>query len=335
MKAVQVTRYGGPDVLEVAELPDPTPGAGEVIIRTRAIGVNFTDIFARMGLSTSPLPFVPGLEVAGVIEAVGSDVSTTLQPGLPAIGFTPFTLGGYSERVVVPAHYSYLLPDGIPFKDACCFTLNYLTAYAALYFMAQVRREDRVLIQAAAGGVGLAAVQLARLVDAEIFATASASKHDFLRAQGVAHPIDYHTVDFEKEIRRITGDTGVDVALDSIGGESIKKSLRVLRFGGRLVTYGASYLADNREELGVDVEERITSDTLDLYPLQEKSVGIMGAQLGGPPELLATWMQTIFALYLDRRIRPHISRTFSLAEAAQAHRYLHDRENTGKVLLIP
>jgi synaptic vesicle membrane protein VAT-1 len=334
MKAVQITSFGDPEVMQMVELPDLTPTAGKIVIRTRAIGVNFTDLWARLGMHNGEEPpFIPGMEVSGYIEAVGEDVSIGLQPGMRVIGFTPYTLGGYAEQVEVPAEYVFPFPDAIPFEHAATFTLNYLQAYAALIYMAHIRDQERVLIHAGAGGVGLAAVQLARLSNAEIFATASASKHDFLRSQGVHHPIDYRTLDFEQEVTRITNGSGIDVIIDSIGGESFEKDYRLLRFGGRLVCYGASYAITSKSALPGDIEKTLQPGGIDYLSLEENARAVMGVHLGADPAMLSTWMNDIFALYLSGKIKPHVGRVFPLSEAAQAHHYIHDRKNVGKVLL--
>jgi NADPH:quinone reductase-like Zn-dependent oxidoreductase len=333
MKAIQVQQYGEPDVLQLVDLPDLTSSAGAVVVRSRAISINFTDIWSRMGSGHGVPPFVPGMEVAGVIEAVGPGVDTRLRPGQRVLALTPATLGGYAEQVLAPANLIFPLPDAAPFEDGACFGLNYFTAYSALHHFAQVRQGERVLIHSGAGGVGLAAVQLARQMDAEIFATASANKHDFLREQGVRHPIDYHAIDFEKEVRRLTEGAGVDVALDSLGAESFQKSFRLLRFGGRLVCYGASALISGKGRLTADVLET-DHGTISFGDLMNNGRAVMGAGIDeGNDALVHGWMARLLDLYLAGKIKPHVDRVFPLQDAAQAHHYVQDRLNRGKVLL--
>jgi len=337
MKAIQVTRFGEPEAMRLSELPDLVPAPGTVVVRPHAISVNFTDLWARLGLPAFGVtpPFTPGMEVVGEIEAVGEGVAHELHPGQRVIGFTPATLGGYAEQVAVFARFVYPLPERIPFKDAATFVLNYLTAYASLRHMAQVRNHERVLIHGGGGGVGLAAIQLARLAYADIFATASRSKHEFLQAQGVHHAIDYRTQDFEQEVMRLTEGSGVDVVLDNIGGENLLKSYRVLRYGGRLVCYGSSGALVSKRTLQDRGLELIEPGSIRFADLEQDGRAVMGSGLADDETQLRAWLNDIFTLYLDGQIRPHIDQVFPLAEAVRAHHYLHDRQNVGKVLLVP
>jgi NADPH:quinone reductase-like Zn-dependent oxidoreductase len=223
----------------------------------------------------------------------------------------------------------------ISFEEAATLPLNYLQAYAAMVFMGHIRAGERVLIQAAAGGVGLAAVQLARLWDAEIFATASAEKHDFLKAQGVAHTIDYRSLDFEQEVQRITGNSGVDLIIDGVGGDSLAKDYRLLRYGGRLVCYGASHAIMQKSGLPENIENSFQTGGVNFLDLEGDARAVMGIHLGAEPAVLREWMNEIFHLYSEGKIRPHVGGVFPLAEAAKAHHCIHDRQNIGKVLLIP
>src|SRR5919106_6781532 len=239
MKAVVLTGHGGPEVLKVEERPDPDVSPGEVRIAVRAAGINFADTMARIGLylDAPKPPCVLGYEVAGEVESVGEGV-TDLTPGDRVIAGTRF--GGQAELVAVPASQAQPLPERLSFEQGAAFPVNYATAYAALVVMAGVKAGERVLIHAAAGGVGIAATQIAKARGAEVFGTASASKHGAIGAQGVDHPIDYRTGDFAAEVRRITGGEGIDVAMDALGPASFRKDYRLLREGGRLVMYGYS-----------------------------------------------------------------------------------------------
>jgi NADPH:quinone reductase-like Zn-dependent oxidoreductase len=336
MKAIQHTRFGAPEVLQLVELPGLAPAAGTVIIRTQAIGVNMHDLWTRLGFpGMVELPSVPGIEVAGVVEAVGEGVPDVLRPGQRVIGLPLFTHGAYAEQVAVSADYVYLLPDAFSFEEAAALALNYLQAYAALIFTGRLREQERVLIQAGAGGVGLAAVQLARLWNAEIFATASPAKHAFLRAQGVAHPIDYRSLDFEQEVLRLTEQAGVDVIIDGVGGESLAKDYRLLRYGGRLVCYGATQALTSKSELPAGIEQTYLPGQVSFQSLAEEARAVMGSHLGAEPAVLKRWMEDLFGWYSAGKIRPHVGQVFPLAEAASAHHVLHDRKNIGKVVLIP
>src|SRR5215212_1504804 len=251
MRAVVLTGQGPPEVLQVQERPVPPVGAGEVRIAVKAAGINFADTMARIGMypDAPKTPCVLGYEVAGDVESVGEGVEGHAV-GDRVIGATRFN--GQAELVTVPADQVLPLPNGVSFEEGAAFPVNYGTAYAALVIMGGLKPGERVLIHAAAGGVGIAATQIAKGIGAEIFGTSSASKHDAIREQGVNHPIDYRTKDFEDEVRRITRGEGVDLIMDALGPTSFRKDYRLLRQGGRLVMYGASELqsGSGKRDLG-------------------------------------------------------------------------------------
>ena len=340
MKAIQVTKHGEPGVMTLVEQPDPAPGPGQAVVRVTAAGINFADILMRLGFypgGPKP-PYVPGFEVAGTVEAAATDV-TGLQSGDRVVGFT-FPGGGYAEKVAMAAERLLPVPPPMTLEEAAALPVNYLTAYQALHYMAHLRTGERVLVHAAAGGVGLAAIQLGRLSNAEIFGTASASKHDFLRQQGLHHPIDYHTGDFEEEVRRLTDGEGVDIVLDAVGGHSYRKSYRLLRHGGRLVCYGMSAAVTGKgRSLKALLAWWNTPSFNPLADMIRKNRSVMGVHLGelgrANQELVRSWMEELFRLYAAGQIKPHIGKTFPLGEAARAHHYIHERRNLGKVLLLP
>jgi NADPH:quinone reductase-like Zn-dependent oxidoreductase len=255
MRAVVLTGHGGPEVLQVQDRPDPTVGPGEVRIAVKAAGINFADTMARVGLypDAPKPPCVLGYEVAGEIESVGEGVSDHKR-GDRVVAGTRF--GGQASLVSVPAGQVLPLPDGLSFEQGAAIPVNYSTAYCGLEIMGGTKEGDRVLVHAAAGGVGTAAVQIARMKGAEVFGTASAGKHDAIRELGVSHPIDYRTQDFEQEVMRITDGEGVDVVFDAQGPRSFRKSYRVLRPGGRLIMYG---LAEASEGEGRSIPKLIGS----------------------------------------------------------------------------
>jgi len=213
-----------------------------VRIAVQAIGVNFADVLARQGLypDCPKPPVVVGYEVAGVVEAVGEGVSAVV-PEQPVLALTRF--GGYADRVVVPVQQVFPVPPGMPLTTAAALPVNYLTAYVMLYFWGRLQAGEHVLIHGAAGGVGLAAVQLARLRQAEIYGTAAASKHAFLHAQGVHHTIDYYHHDLPMVIHGLTGGRGLDIVLDPLGGRSFAQSYKMLAPLGRLLLFGASRMS--------------------------------------------------------------------------------------------
>ncbi|MFQ5663153.1 MAG: medium chain dehydrogenase/reductase family protein [Terriglobia bacterium] len=338
MKAVQVMKYGEPEVLVMRDLPEPMPAPGQVVVRVHAAGFNFADVLMRLGIypGVPKPPFTPGIEAAGTVEAAGEGVERP-RVGARVVAFT-FT-GGYAEKIVVRAERALPLPAKMSLEDAAALPVNYLTAYQALTHMAHLQAGERVLIHAAAGGVGLAAIQLSRLAGAEIFGTASASKHDFLRQHGVAHPIDYHTHDFETEVRRLTGNEGVDVVLDAVGGSSYRKSYRLLRPGGRLICYGMSAAVTGKGRSAKALAVWWSTPSFNALDLVGKNRAVIGVHLGqmgrSQPARVRSWMEEMFRLYSAGKIKPHIGATFPLADAAAAHHFIHERKNIGKVLLLP
>ncbi len=239
MKALVLTAHGAPEVLKVREQPEPVVNRGQVRVAVSAAGVNFADIMARQGLypDAPKPPAVLGYEVAGTVESVGEGV-TAWKVGDRVIAGTRF--GGFAERVVVGEHDALALPSALSFDEGAAIPVVYGTAYAAVVRLANVQPGDWILIHAVAGGVGIAATQLARKQGARIFGTASKSKHAAVMAQGVERVIDYHTEKVPTAIREITGGRGLDVILDARGGRDFKESYDLLRPGGRLVMYGAS-----------------------------------------------------------------------------------------------
>ncbi|MFL5907160.1 MAG: medium chain dehydrogenase/reductase family protein [Solirubrobacterales bacterium] len=342
MRAVVLTEHGGPDVLQVQERPDPPAGPGEVRIAVKAAGINFADTMARVGLypDAPKPPSVLGYEVAGEVESVGEGVDS-LSVGDQVIAGTRF--GGQAELVTVPAGQAFPLPDGWSFEQGAAFPVNYVTAYVALVMMGGVRRGDRVLIHAAAGGVGISATQIARSREAEIFGTASASKHDAIRAQGVDHAIDYRTADFEQEVRRITGGEGVDVIMDATGPTNFRKDYRLLRQGGKLIMYGASELAagTGRNIPGVArALMRMTTATMPWW----KSLSIMNENKGVFGLNMLTWqdiegldrvLEPLTEELESGAIEPVVAEAFPFERAGDAHRFIAERRNIGKVVLVP
>lgn len=343
MKAVVQTGTGGYDVLQVQERPDPPVGPGEVRIAVKAAGINFADTMARVGLypDAPKPPCVLGYEVAGEVESVGEGV-VEHSVGDRVVAGTRF--GGQAELLTVPANQAWPLPDRFSFGQGAAFPVNYGTAYAALIVMGSLRQGDRVLIHAAAGGVGISATQIARNAGAEIFGTASASKHDAIRAQGVDHPIDYRTLDFEAEVMRITGGEGIDLAMDALGPTSFRKDYRLLRAGGRLVMYG---LSEGSKEGKRDVPAMLKS--LVSMPTATmpwwKSLMVMNENKGVFGLNMLKWWDTEGSL--DRvveplmadleagRLQPVVAEEFPFERAGEAHRFIAERRNVGKVVLFP
>ena len=343
MRSVVITRNGGPEVLEVQERPDPQVAPGEVRIAVKAAGINFADLLARTGMypDAPKLPSVVGYEVAGEVESLGEGVEA-VAAGDRVMAGTRF--GGYSELVSVAESNVMALPQALSFEQGAAIPVNYGTAYAGVVIMGGLREGDRLLIQAAAGGVGIAATQIAKARGAEIFGTASASKHDAIRAQGVDHPIDYRNQDFEAEVMRLTGDEGIDLAFDAIGPSSFRKDYRLLRAGGRLVCFGMSEAqsGDGRDIAGtVKGLASMMTATMPWW----KSMMIMNENKGVFGLNMLSWWDREGSLArliepLEEGLRsgalePVVAESFPFERAADAHRFIHERHNVGKVVLTP
>jgi NADPH:quinone reductase-like Zn-dependent oxidoreductase len=336
MESMVITRHGGPEVLELRSSSTPDPGEGEIRIAARAAGVNFADILARMGLypDAPKPPTVVGYEVAGVVDAVGPDV-TRFRIGDRVLALTRF--GGYSTHVISPADFAFPTPAALSDPEAAAIPVTYLTAAVALYRLANVSAGETVLIHGAAGGVGIAATQLAKLRHAIVIGTSSSSKHDATRALGVDHAIDYRTADVPDEVRRITAGRGVDVILDPLGGSSFASSYRLLAPLGRMVMYGVSSIArGERRSIPRAIATILSMPAFRPISLMNHNRGVLGLNLGhlwDERERLGALMDQILAHITAGRLTPVVARTFPLGEAAAAHRFMHDRKNIGKVLL--
>src|SRR4051794_24342535 len=344
MRAVVVTGHGGPEVLQVQERPDPAVGPGEVRIAVKAAGINFADTMARVGIypDAPKPPCVLGYEVAGEVDSVGAGVDE-VKPGDRVVAGVRF--GGQAELVTVPADQVLSLPGRLSFEQGAAIPVNYATAYCALVVMAGIKQGERALIHAAAGGVGTAAVQIARHHGAEVFGTASAAKHDAIRELGVEHAIDYRTQDFEQVVRRLTDGQGVDVAIDATGPTNFRKDYRLLRQGGRLVMYG---LSEASAGTGRDVRKLVGS--LVRMPFATlpwwKSLQLMSENKGVFGLNMLAWQdregldRVIGPLSKEMEegsieIDPVVAHAFPFDQAGEAHRFIAERRNIGKVVLVP
>jgi NADPH:quinone reductase len=323
MKAIVFAQTGGPDVLAQAEVPKPDVRPGGVVIKAHAIGVNFADTRFRQGTYTvkPKLPDSPGMEVAGVIDAVGEGV-TNLRPGMRVAAFTS---RAYAEFCASPAFMVIPLPDFVSFVDGAAFLIQVLTAYHLLHTVDTTGPGRTVLVHAAAGGVGLAAVQLAKAAGARAFGTVSSdSKAALAKEAGADAVINYVRDKFADEVLRLTADRGVDLILDAVGKPTFEEGLRCLAPFGHIALYGRAG--------GVP-------DPLNLSVLSPKSQKVSAFSLPtltrGFPDKTRESAERCFALLREGRLKLHISRTFPLAQAADAHRYLESRESTGKLILIP
>jgi NADPH:quinone reductase-like Zn-dependent oxidoreductase len=339
MRQVWITRAGGPEVLEVREAPDPRPAAGEVRVRVRAAGLNFAELMARQGLypDAPKPPCVVGYEVAGVVDEVGPGAAESLV-GRRVLALTRF--GGHSDTVCVPEPHVVELPDGLDFPEAAAIPVNYLTAHHMLFRVAHLRPGAHVLIHMAAGGVGIAALQLCRTVDGVVtYGTASAGKHAALRAEGCAHPIDYRSADYVAEVRRLTGGRGVDLVLDPLGGADWRKGLGLLAPVGHLIAFGFANLAQGeRRSLARVIRQGVRVPLLTPLGLMAANRSVSGVNIGhlwDEIPMLRVEAATVLELWRDGAVAPRVDATFPFEQAAAAHQRLSQRQNVGKVVLVP
>ena len=322
MRAIEVTGFGDAGNLEAVEREVPEPGEGEVRIETRAAGINFADIMQRRGHyhgGPEP-PFVPGMEVAGVVDAVGQDVDRETGERVVSMGGG----GGYAEYAVRDASTLFDVPEGTSFEEAAGFPVQFLTAHNCLFEWGGLEEGESVLIHAAAGGVGTAAVQLAREAGAEVFGTASTTEKLETAAElGCDHPIDYTEEDFA-EVANAETDYGVDLVLDGVGGETTERSLDALREFGRMVCYGAASGEPGRPPTD---EILFGNKTVIGYHLGRAIGRQPGRVFGAVPELTG--------MLAEGTIEVRVGHEFDLEDAAEAHEFIEARKSSGKVVLVP
>lgn len=338
MRQVWISRAGSPEVLQVRNAPEPTVSGGDVRIRVAFAGINFADILARMGQypDAPKLPCVVGYEVSGIVDAVGPD-APGFEVGQRVVAITRFN--GYSEVLAVPAAQVLALPENYPLDKAAAIPVNYLTAWLMLVRMANVQAGDRVLVHTAGGGVGQAALQICRWQHAEVIGTASSSKHTRLRELGVAQCIDYTRESVPEAVARITAGRGVDIVLDPIGGRSFKEGYRMLAPMGRLCMFGASSSAPGtRRSIAALLRTLVSMPFFHPMSLINENKAVIGINLGHlwrEMDKLRSDFETIRDLCIKGTFDPVVDRAFSFEQAADAHRYMQDRKNVGKVLLKP
>ncbi len=332
MRAVVITRHGGPEVLQVQERPDPALGAGQVRIAVAAAGINFADVMARMGLypDAPKTPCVVGYEVAGTILELGDGVAG-LSVGQRVLAGTQF--GGYASQVVTGAGDVIALADALSFEQGAAIPVNYGTAWAALIGYGNLQRGERVLIHSAGGGVGIAATQIARRAGAEIYGTASPGKHARIRELGVDHPLDYTRPGWERGLVKF------DLIMDAIGGRSFRRSYGLLRPGGRLVAFGASALvAGERRNPVTALGTLARMPRFNIVKQMSESKAVIGLNmlsLWKDRGTLEPWIDPMRELIEDGTVAPVIAESFSFADAGAAQNMITERRNVGKVVLVP
>ncbi len=332
MRSVVITKAGPPEVLQVQERPDPTPGQGQVLVDVRAAGVNFADLMARVGLypDAPELPAVVGYEVAGTVAEVGQGVDR-FAVGDRVMAGTRF--GGYSERAVAKAVDVAPLPDSLSFEQGAAVPVNYLTAYLGLRRFGALEPGERVFLHAAAGGVGIAATQIAKHRGAEVWGSASPGKHDAIRGFGVDHAVDYTQPGWEK------GLPPMDVVMDALGGKSFRRSYDMLRAGGRLVAFGAAgVVSGEKRNLLAAGKTALTMPRFNLIKQMSASKAVIGLnmltiwdELGS----LEPFMAAIEGLLAEGALAPVVAESFPFDRAGEAHRFIGERRNVGKVVLTP
>lgn len=332
MRAVVITKHGGPGVLQVQERPDPGLGAGEVRIDVAAAGINFADIMARLGFypDAPNTPCVVGYEVAGTILELGEGVSG-LNHGQRVIAGTEF--GGYASQVVVPADGVIPLPDRLTFEQGAAIPVNYGTAWMGLAGFGSLLPGERVLIHAAAGGVGIAATQVAKRQGAEVYGTASPGKHARCEELGLDHPLDYTSAGWEKGLPKF------DVIMDAIGGKSLRRSYELLGGGGRLIAFGASgVVSGERRNPIAALRTALRMPRFNMLKQMSASKAVIGLNmytLSQDERRRAQVSAALRELLDDGTVNPVVAGSFSFEEAGAAHNMITERRNVGKVVLTP
>lgn len=333
MKALWLVKHG---TWEIRETADPQPKAGEVRIAVRATGLNFAELMASQGLyrDAPKLPAILGYEVAGTIDTVGEGVDSS-RIGERVVALVHF--GGHAEYCCLPSQAALPIPQTMPYEAAAALPVTYLTAYHMLFFVANLRAGESLLVHMAAGGVGTAVLQLCRTVPGVVtFGTASSSKHGRLREYGCTHPIDYHAVDYAAEVRRLTDNRGVDVVLDPLGGRDTAKGYRLLRPGGRIVVYGFANLQRKRRSLLHVLGQVVRVPRFSPLQLMSANKGVMGVNIGhlwNRAELLREEMLAVLRLYEQAKITPAIDAVLPLERAAEGYARIASAANVGKIIL--
>ncbi len=322
MKAIRVHEVGGPEKLRYEEIQIPEPGPGQARVKIHAIGLNFIDVYFRSGLYKAPLPLIPGMEAAGVIDVVANDV-TGIAPG-DRVAYA-MNLGAYAEYALVNAWQLIKLPASMDFQAGAASMLQGMTAHYLAYSTFPLRKGETTLIHAAAGGVGLLLIQVAKMIGARVIGTVSTeSKAALAREAGADHVILYEKEDFEAAVTQFTGGRGVDVIYDSVGKTTFDKDLNCIRPRGMLVLYGQSsgtVLPFELSTLNAKGSLYVTRPSLAHYVATRE-------ELEWRARDILNWIA-------EGRLRLRIDRTYPLKDAAEAHRALEGRQTTGKVLLMP
>src|SRR4051794_15991026 len=323
MHAAVYNRTGGPEVLQYAEVPDPELRPGGLLIDVVAVSIQGGDLLHRAGGVMPSTPHIVGYQAAGHVRAVGDGVSgfTVGQPVVATMG-----AGSHAEIVSVPAGSVYAVPDGLSLVEAAAFPIEFGTADDCLFEFGHLRPGETVLVQAGAGGVGLAAIQLAKAAGAAVvIATASSRERlDRLHAHGMDHGIDYARDDVGREVLRLTDGRGVDLVVDPVGGRTLEASIASLAYRGR-ISWGGNAGGEDRPP--------------QLWPIMQKNGSItgvfLGAEMGADPQRVRAMIKSLLGRAANGELHAVLDREFPLAEAGEAHRYIESRQAFGRVLLRP
>uniref|UniRef100_UPI00398E9B97 synaptic vesicle membrane protein VAT-1 homolog n=1 Tax=Pristiophorus japonicus TaxID=55135 RepID=UPI00398E9B97 len=337
-RAIVLTGFGGYDKLKVeVKKGVPAPKSGEILVRVKACGLNFADLLVRQGLyerSTASPPLVPGRECSGVVEVIGDDVTNR------KVGDNVIVMnreGLWAELVVIPVNHTFLIPEGMSFEEAAVIPVNYVTAYMMIHDIANLQPNQSILIHMAAGGVGIAATQLCKIVkDVTIFGTASAAKHEIIKDYGVTHPIDYSTLDYVEEVRKISPN-GVNIVLDSLGGGDTNKGFNLLKPMGKIILYGAANLLTGPKRSPLAMA-KIWWNKFSITGLQmlHTNRGVCGFNLGHlEVDQIADVVDKLLSLYKEGKIKPKVDSVWSFDQIGDAMKQMQERKNIGKVILVP
>ncbi|KAJ3312016.1 hypothetical protein HDU76_002982 [Blyttiomyces sp. JEL0837] len=337
-----ITKKGGPEVLKVRESDDPIPGRDQVRIRVKATGVNFADILCRVGMypDAPPPPSVIGYEISGVIDLLGPNVLESYM-NKSVVALTNFK--GYADTIILPVSAVHEKPEELSFVDAASVPLVYLTAWMTLVHTGGLRKGQSILIHNAGGGVGLAALDIAKHIGAITIGTASAKKHELLKQRGLDHAIDYRNQDYVAEVKKITNGKGVDLIIDPIGAAEWPKNYSILRSGGKLGIFGLSAFKETSKyfyplQMMSIVGAIIRMPRWSALQLFTESKGVFGVNLGvmwEDPERLNEWMAEIIEGIKEGWIRPYVDAVYDFDHAGESHTYIEERKNFGKVVLVP
>lgn len=341
MRQILNTSDGGYEVLKVEEVPDLVPKPNELVIDVKASGHNFADILARKGQypDAPPKPCVVGYEVSGIVSSTGDEVDDEWLDK-EVIATTRF--GGQAEQVRVRPYQVFEKPEELSFEEAATLPVNYITAYILIKVMGSLQAEESILIHNVGGGVGIAALDIAQHIGATTYGTASRHKHEFLNDRGLDFAIDYRNENWLEVLMSLTDDKGVELITDPLGGKEWKRSYKALRATGRLGMFGISTASEGTEG-GIRGMWSMLKTVLQMpfyhpLPLLNKNRGVFGVNLGhmwDEREKAQTWVTALLEGVEQGWINPHVDKVFSFDEAADAHRYIEERQNIGKVILIP